>query len=156
MKKIKLSVVVTAMALFLIASLASADESAVLESLETIKANIEQGVDYQSYAELITNCKVKVNIYNRGKNKNKCFAKNIQICFNAYEEAGRRMESKLLNKLAIQRAGVIPSSTPNSELQKGIYDSLYKINLSIEQDTIAMQKAWVEGNTYLEKAYSCL
>ncbi|MFV0348358.1 MAG: hypothetical protein ACK5JO_07200 [Halodesulfovibrio sp.] len=105
---------------------AFADERDVLKSLESLKGNVEAGVSYHKYNELIANAHVELNIAERTI-KNKEFIEEAKTCLQHYINARDGWKRK------IDLAGSYA-----------------------EQCEQYMQQEWGEAESALERAYSAL
>jgi len=72
--------------LMVLSSSAFADEKDVLKSLESLRGNVETGVSYLKYNELIANALVELNIAERTI-KNMAFIKEAKTCLKHYINA---------------------------------------------------------------------
>jgi hypothetical protein len=80
-------IVVMALTVLLLTTLALAGEEGVLKSLEQVRSHIQGGVTRQEYDNLVAKAKAEIQLYKRGAKVNPTFLKHAKECYRHYEYA---------------------------------------------------------------------
>ena len=156
MKKMTFIIIVLMVTLLTSFSSAIAGESEVLKALSTINRNLESGLSYSKYCELLAKATAEIDkLLEGGESENECFIEAVKGCHRLYNVAKEHWEEMREHKRKSNKHRIMAESQPEDLKENYIEQAESEDNLAkLAKDRILDD--WKKALSQLDKAYRCI
>jgi hypothetical protein len=139
----------------LLASTGACEEAQVLESLNAVKAHVENGVSPATLAGLLDEARIQIDILEQGDIRRDCFVEAVKHCYYWYDLARRSRETIIANQ--VQRDKYDQKAIFGDPDMRQTYEKMVaNYEQLIRHAYQALPSKWNNGHIALQVARECV